>query len=71
MLYSGCKWQRAVPGEYQGFVLSDNEQHEHLADHLQGRHSQADFLNADLMCGLGFSYVYFAQENLQQKNKTI
>ena len=50
------------PGETQGAVLSDKEQHVHLADHLQGRHSQADRLNVDLMCGLSFRYVYFVQK---------
>ena len=39
-----------------------------MADHLQGRHSQAYFLNVDLMYGLVFRYVNFAQENLQNKN---
>ena len=55
------------PGETQGAVLSDKEQHVHLVSFLQGRHSQADCLNVDLVCGLGFRYVYFAPKSFEEK----
>ena len=53
----------------QGAVLSDKVQHVHLADHLQGRHSQEDCLNVNLMCGFSIRYVYFAPKKLSKKNK--
>jgi hypothetical protein len=53
-------------------VLSDKEQHVHLADHLQGRHSQADCLNVVLMCGFSFRYVYFTPTKIVKKdNKSL
>ena len=40
--------------------MSDKEQYVHMADHLQGCHGQADFLNVDLMCAwvLGMSILH-------------
>ena len=48
------------PGDDQGAaVLVNQVQHVHLGDHLQGHHSQADFLNVDFMGSLFFRDVDF------------
>ena len=54
------------PGENPGAVLSDQQQHAHLADHLQDKNGLADFLDVDLMRCLGFRYVYCAQEYVRK-----
>ena len=58
-----------LDGQHAHCILYDQEQHVHLADHLQCHHSQADYLNVDLMRGRGFRYEFLAQENVQKLRK--